>query len=394
KRNLLFLLADQFRHDALGVTSGGLLQTPHLDQLARNGLLYTRAYTPLPVCAPARQALLTGRHPDSFGAYWNYGFLPTPPLMPCDTWPEQLQARGSRGGYVGKWNVSPDAGPADFGFATVMDPTAHDRLLREKYPNLTHTGGWMGCESPIALEDAKTHFLVRQALDFVQAGDSVQPWHLWVDFGMPHLPCRPSAPFATMYDPTRLPPWPGYEDTFINKPFCHKQQSWNWHLEHMPWSEMAQQVARYYGMVSQIDDAIGQLLEGLSQCGQLEDTLIVFTSDHGDLCGNHRMLDKHYVLYDDVVRVPLLLWGSDIPARTLDALVSNCLDLPQTICALFGLTPPVCGHGVPLPFLPAAGREVITASSNGQQFGMFNARMITDGRIKYVWNLTDVDELY
>lgn len=74
-KNLLFLLADQFRFDALGAENP-LVQTPHLDALAEAGARFTRAYTPLPVCAPARQALYTGRHPDSFGAYWNYGFFP------------------------------------------------------------------------------------------------------------------------------------------------------------------------------------------------------------------------------------------------------------------------------------------------------------------------------
>ena len=393
-RNVLFLLADQFRHDALGLSSGGRVNTPHLDAMARCGILYARAYTPLPVCAPARQALLTGRHPDADGAYWNYGFFSTPPLHPCQSWPEQLAARGSRGGYIGKWNVSPAAGPKDFGFAHVVDEDAYRALIGQKYPDLRLSHDWMGCENPVALEDSRTHFLARQALDFVRSVQGGAPWHLWLDFGVPHLPCQPSAPFSRMYDPADIPPWPGYDDAFNHKPFCHEQQMWNWRLENMPWEDMAAQVARYYGMVSQIDDAIGRLLSGLAEIGRLEDTLIVFTSDHGDLCGNHRMLDKHYVLYDDIVRVPLILAGPGIPAGESEALVSNCLDLPLTLSGLLGLTPPPGAHGLPLPLDGESPRAWITASSNGQQFGMFNSRMITDGRLKYVWNLTDVDELY
>ncbi len=393
-RNLLFLLADQFRHDALGVTSGGFVKTPHLDRLAARGALFTRAYTPLPVCAPARQALFTGRHPDADGAYWNYGFFPTPPLLPCGTWPEQLAAKGSQGLYAGKWNVSPAAGPKDFGFAAVADEKAHGALIKQKYPNLRLPGGWMGCESPVALSDSKAHFLATQALDMVKGCDPGKPWHLWLDFGVPHLPCQPSAPFSTMYDPKRIPPWPGFDDTFAGKPFCHRQQAWNWRLESMPWREMAAQVARYFGMVSQIDDAIGLLLGGLEEAGLLGDTLIVFTSDHGDMCGNHRMFDKHCVMYDDIVRVPLIVAGPGVAARESRTLVSNCLDLPLTICEAFGLAPPKDGHGLPLPLSGGAPRAWITSSSNGQQFGMFNTRMITDGRVKYVWNLTDVDELY
>lgn len=392
-RNLVFLLADQLRHDAPGF-AGGFAATPHMDRLAGEGTAFLRAYTPLPVCGPARRALFTGRHPDSMGAFWNDGFFPlnTPSFHPADNLGQRLKDSGRQGCYVGKWGLGADSAPADFGFATCPDPEEYNGYLAERYPSLTHSGGWMGCESPVALEDSKTHFLARQAANFVETAE--EDFFLWVDFGMPHLPCRPSPPFSTMYDPAEIPPWPGYEDSFVNKPYCHRQQVVNWRLEDMAWSEMAGQVARYYGMVSQLDDAIGGILAALERAGRLEDTLIVLTSDHGDMCGNHRMLDKHYVLYDDVVRVPLALWGKGLEPLRSDALVSNCLDLPVTICGLMGLPPLPKTHGKPLPLDGVGARRYITSSSNGQQFGFFNNRMITDGRYKYVWNLTDIDELY
>ena len=377
-KNLLFLLADQFRFDALGAENP-LVQTPHLDALAEAGARFTRAYTPLPVCAPARQALYTGRHPDSFGAYWNYGFFPTPPISPEGAWPRALKAMGYSCGFIGKWNVSPVDGPEAFGYDTVVSAAQYSD------GGAQYTGGWLGCESPVPLEQAKPHWLADRAIEFI--GAQRGPWHLFVDIGMPHLPCRPSAPFSRMYDPAAIPEWPGWNDTFENKPFAHEQQAWNWNLESMPWEEMAGQVARYYGMVSQIDDAIGRILRHID----LRDTLVVFTSDHGDMCGNHRMLDKHCTLYQDIVRVPLILAGPGIEAQVNDNLVSNCLDLPVTLASLLGFAPPEGAHGQSL-FGPA--RKTITSSGNGQQFGMFNSRMITDGHLKYVWNLTDIDELY
>ena len=250
-KNLLFLLADQFRFDALGAENP-LVQTPHLDALAEAGARFTRAYTPLPVCAPARQALYTGRHPDSFGAYWNYGFFPTPPISPEGAWPRALKAMGYSCGFIGKWNVSPADGPEAFGYDTVVSAAQYSD------GGAQYTGGWLGCESPVPLEQAKTHWLADRAIEFI--GAQRGPWHLFVDIGMPHLPCRPSAPFSRMYDPAAIPEWPGWNDTFENKPFAHEQQAWNWNLEAMPWAEMAGQVARYYGMVSQIDDAIGRIL--------------------------------------------------------------------------------------------------------------------------------------
>ena len=139
-KNLLFLLADQFRFDALGAENP-LVQTPHLDALAEAGARFTRAYTPLPVCAPARQALYTGRHPDSFGAYWNYGFFPTPPISPEGAWPRALKAMGYSCGFIGKWNVSPADGPEAFGYDTVVSAAQYSD------GGAQYTGGWLGCMS-------------------------------------------------------------------------------------------------------------------------------------------------------------------------------------------------------------------------------------------------------
>lgn len=377
-KNLLFLLADQFRSDALG-TENPAIQTPNLNQLAEKGARFTRAYTPLPVCAPARQALYSGKHPDSFGAFWNYSFFSTPPISPAGTWPVRLKEMGYSNALIGKWNASPCDGPEAFGYDTVVSSSAYSD------GGAVYTGGWLGCESPVPLEKSKTHWLADRTIEFIES--QTGPWHAFVDIGMPHLPCRPSAPFSSMYKPEEIPPWPGWDDPFLDKPFAHEQQAWNWNLEAMQWPEMAAQVARYYGMVSQIDDAIGRILEHVD----LENTIVVFTSDHGDMCGNHRMLDKHSTLYQDIVRVPLILAGAGIEPTVSDSLVSNCLDLPVTLANLMGFEAPEGAHGQNL-FAPP--RAYITSSGNGQQFGMTNARMITDGHMKYVWNLTDIDELY
>jgi arylsulfatase A-like enzyme len=106
------------------------------------------------------------------------------------------------------------------------------------------------------------------------------------------------------------------------------------------------------------------------------------------------MMDKHNSMYDDIVRTPLVLSGATLKPHESSALVSNCLDLPVTICDLMGLPPLPDVHGVPLPLNGEKPRSHVTSSSNGQQFGFFNTRMITDGRYKYVWNPTDVDEFY
>ncbi len=397
--NLLIINADQLRHDSVGYAGLRPVRTPHLDALAAESVVYSRAFTPVPVCSPARQALLSGRHPDSFGAQWNYDALPTPTVQPDWCWPKDLRAMGMRTAYLGRFHVSPTLKPQDFGYDEWISWQGHSALIKEKYPDARYEGGWLGCTSPIAFEDARPHWMAERACEVIRrfAKDG-RPWHIWVDNEDPHLPCRPSEPFASLYDPKDIPPWDGYGDGFVHKPYIHKQQTLSWDTDGLTWEkDFAPMVARYFGTISQIDDAIGRILSCLRETGQWEDTAIVFTSDHGDLCGSHQMLDKHYVLYDDICRVPLLVKFPGCAPRVSSRFVDNCLDIPASVRAWFSLPAPKVAHGRPLPLTDAedgSARERICCTGNGQQFGLYSTRMLRDDRYKYVWNLTDVDELY
>jgi len=160
-------------------------------------------------------------------------------------------------------------------------------------------------------------------------------------------------------------------------------------------------VSRYLGMVSQIDEAIGRVLDALDELGATDSTLVIYTTDHGDNCGSHHMIDKHYVMYEDVVHVPLAMrWpGVIAPGMVREEFVVHALDLASTICEATGLPIPADYQGRSLmPLLrgesPADWREDVVATYHGAQFGLYEQRMLRDRRFKYVWNPTDVDELY
>ena len=397
--NLLILLADQFRHDCTGYRGLRDVKTPNIDALAAEGAVFDRAFTPLPVCAPVRQSLMNGLHPDAFGAMWNYDFFMTSTARPTGmTWPEQLKNRGYRGGYIGKWHVSPEFGPKDFGFTDVIDMGVYKKFQAEKYPDAKFDGGWLGCTSPIPAEDSLTHRMCGMAGDLMReyAGKG-EPWHMWVDLGIPHLPCQPSEPFAGMYDPKDIAPWDGFGDEFRFKPYCQRQQMLNWRQENMTWDDYAPMVARYFGMISQLDDAFGGLMRTLKETGQWDNTIIIFTSDHGDMCGSHQMLDKHYVLFEDNTRIPLVVKAPGYGHYETDSFSAGCLDITYTLHELMGLEKPEVLHGRRLPLCKEEDvnpRKYITSSSNGQQFGLYTNRMIRGDRFKYVWNLTDIDEFY
>ena len=396
--NILLINADQLRHDAVGYKGVRPVLTPNLDRLANEGIVYEQAYTPLPVCSPARQSLLCGLRPDYIGATWNYDFWPTPKLDPEICWTKELSRLNWRLGYVGRFHVPCKGVPKDFGFDDFGDIRGYGAWLKEKYGDVQYTGGWLGCENPVALEDSRTHYQAKMACDLLDEytnGD--KPWFMWVDFEEPHLPCRPSKPFSEMYSAQDIEPWDGWGDTFEDKPYIHKQQPVSWNTDKLTWDDFAPMVARYYGCVSQVDDAVGRILDKLKQSGQYDDTLIFFTSDHGDMCASHSMLDKHYVLYDDIIRVPLIMKPLSGAHMITDGFVMNTLDIPATIRAACGLKPLEPAHGRPLPETEKeadACLDNVVVTTNGQQFGLFSARAIRTKTHKYVWNLTDTDELY
>ncbi|MDF2725572.1 MAG: sulfatase [Paenibacillus sp.] len=250
--------------------------------------------------------------------------------------------------------------------------------------------------------DTRTHWLADQAVRLIEKYAAAgQPWHLRLDFPEPHLPCRPHESFLAQYESEEIPVWRSFSDSFEGKPYIQKQQLFNWGLEHYAWSDWEPIVRRYYAIITQLDAAIGIVLEKLKQLGLERDTIVVYTADHGDMCGGHRMIDKHYILYEDVVKVPLIVkYPEHVPAgERIDSFVYNLLDLQPTLLEYAELAPQPFFHGRSLvPLLlgeqPDDWRTEVVSTYNGQQFGLYNQRMIRNRRWKYIWNLTDVDELY
>ncbi|NLO36377.1 MAG: sulfatase-like hydrolase/transferase [Clostridiaceae bacterium] len=399
--NILMIVADQQRWDAVGAAGRFAIRTPNLDALAAGGAFFEQATTPIPVCGPARQAMLSGLAPDSYGGLWNLDFLDCPALQPSERFATAaLQRAGYACSLIGKWNVSKTHSPADFGFEHHDDLKQDFAEAAARYPGLAWPNGWFGDPSPVALGDSRTHLAahaVCRRMDHCQADG--RPWLIRVDFQDPHLPCRPSEPFASLFRPEDVEPWDSCGDTLAGKPYIQRQQRVNWQLEGRNWPEWARTVALYYGMVAQIDDAVGQMLRHLGERGLTQNTVVIYTSDHGDLCGGHGMLDKHYVLYDDVIRVPLIIrYPALIPSGLRVGDFVSHLDLGATLADLCGLEAVDPGHGQSLlPLLRGqrqSGRDSAVCSANGQQFGLYAQRCLRTADWLYVWNLTDVDELY
>jgi arylsulfatase A-like enzyme len=216
----------------------------------------------------------------------------------------------------------------------------------------------------------------------------------------PHLPNIVPEPYNSMYPPEDIEAWGSFAESFKNKPYIQEQQLRTWEIENYSWDDWAPMVSRYLGEISLLDAQIGRILDELDDLGIADDVLVIYTADHGDMIGGHRMIDKHYIMYDDVCRVPLIMrWPNGIKAGSRHkGFVSNAIDLPATYLDLYNQQKPESFSGVSL--LPAMlgdekpVRDDIFCSWNGNQFGQFSQRMITDGKWKYIWNATDRDELY
>lgn len=405
KPNLLLIQVDQQRYDSLGCNGHALIETPNIDRLRREGMAFTNTYTPSPLCCPARQTLLSGVMPEVHGGLWNYDSqIITGLTNDLLTWTEMLNHIGFKMSYYGKWHVSDKLDPTAFGFDFYIpeDVAAIDSI--EMLYRMPDNPVWpyTGFKSKLPIELAPCHKLAAQVINQIELySKSEESWHIRLDFNEPHLPCVPSEPFASMYNPANIDPWPNFNEDFLRKPYIQSQQLHNWNIEKWAWTEWAVYLAGYFGIISQYDDAIGRVVQALENFNVLENTIIIFTTDHGDAAGSHRMIDKHYVMYEEEVHIPLIIrWPEMIGKNSsCDDFIVGALDLGPTILNLYGIDIPDSFQGI--SFLPQlrgeknqSTRDHVFSSYHGQQFGLYDMRMVRDNRYKYIFNPTDTDEFY
>ncbi len=416
--NILLIMSDQHRFDCLGVNGHPLLRTPNLDRLAAGGMNFRHAFTPIPLCIPARNSFFHGCWSFQHLAIANWDTeAPRPARPDLPTFIDGLRGRGYFLGHVGKWHVHPERQGFEYGFDEYVPETWYGRWRQAQ-------GRPPPPERPYTVEDDGSRRFLNQWFGGLDNGISPEetrpawgadhvsrmledrrrdnrPFFIQWWLTEPHLPCVLPEPFHSMIAPETVPPWPGFPDSLDNKPYIQRQQRRTWKLDGWTWEQWRPVVARYLGMISLIDAQVGRVIETLEQTGLAPDTWVIYTADHGDMCGSHGMIDKHYVMYDDVTRVPLIMrWPGVIPAGAVsDAFVSHMLDLSVTFLEVAGAERPesFVGNSL-LPVMRqesrAGGRDDIFAAYHGNQFGLYTQRMVRDRRWKYVWNATAEDELY
>lgn len=389
KPNLLFIIADQLRADFLGCYGADFVDTPHIDSLAARGVRYDRAYTAYPICVPARASLLTGMNAIRNGVTDN-GLWLRPDLADCGihTWPELLNAAEYRTAAIGKmhfypWDITHGfqyrVGAEDKRWLEVRDEYYH--FLRDhgyrKYHGSEHEGYYENkgaIINKIPWEQSVDHFVGTEACRFLERYGNEQPFAAMVSFPGPHCPYDPNPEFLEGLDPDAMPPAvpevPGDTPLLRQGNIDGNKGEWNG-VDHTDFTDAHKQKIRlhYAALVRQIDYEVGQILSTLEDQGLLENTVIIFTSDHGDYLGDHNLIGKSS-FFESGIRIPLIVApptdGSqgDISGQACSDLVM-LTDVTATLLTLAGVEIPAYMDAQPLPALGLAD-----APSRARIFGM------------------------
>jgi arylsulfatase A-like enzyme len=360
--NVLVVMCDELKATALGLYGDPVLRTPNIERLAAAGILYERAFTAHPLCVPGRAAFWTGRYPHATGCRTNQTLLPARESVRHMTrvWWEA----GYRTGIIGKNHCF--VGEDERRFGVIADgwgqrpgvapepEVAAARAARPAHRFMGVADCWV---APYRARHSGTWQIAHRAVEFLEArtaeGPSAGPWALWVSFPDPHTPFQAPEPYASRFPPERITLPPRRVEELADKPQRQRVFDALMGLDGVPEEDVRRVMAIYYAMTGQIDDALGSILDALERLGQRERTIVVFTADHGDLMGEHGLMEKGGMLYDALVRVPLILaWPGRLPQGARVPSVSSLVDVAPTLLWLQGLDVPRDVQGQPLAGIP------------------------------------------
>jgi arylsulfatase A-like enzyme len=378
--NILFIVVDQLRMDCLGVYGNPDIKTPHIDKLASDGVRFDHSVCPFPVCTPSRYSLVSGLYVHDHRGWSNHCTL----ASDIATFPKTLRSAGYKTKAIGKMHMTPtylDVGFEDLLLSEQNGPGRWDddyhRYLMEKglvdFNDLEdqekefrpdarkeYWDTFGALVSNLSEEDHSTTWVGDHAVESLGSWDAEGGNLLMTSFIKPHHPFDPPAPWHEMYGPSSLKILPGW----IEKCFEHdlQYQRGYFHNDTLTEPALRRVMAYYYGAVSQIDRQVGRMIDSLKQRGLYDDTTIVFTADHGEYMGQHHLLLKGGLMYDSLLKVPLIVkWPGNPNAGKVSDRLANNIDLAPTFCSVAGLDPAESMYGTDLSI--ESGPELLFSES-------------------------------
>ena len=379
--NIVFLLADDMRPDCIRAFGHPVIQTPHLDALVREGFAFTRAVAAYPICNVSRAEILTGTPAFRNGVGYR-GNIIDPSLK---TWAGTLQEAGYRTWYCGKWHN--DGAPKKRGYDETRGLFSSGGAPKGRAPMPDHAGrpatgyvGWtfksddgavdlgkgvgLTPDTDAHIGDAAVELIERQA---------TQPFFLHVNFAEPHDPRVLPPGYEHTYDPARIPLPPSFRP---QHPFDHGNIAGRDEVllpKPLDEQEFRAELAAYYACISHLDAQVGRIVAALRATGQLERTVIIFSSDQGMAMGSHGLLGKQN-LYEHTFRVPLIFRGPGIGRQQRSDADCYLRDVFPTTCELAGVPIPATVESRSLAPLLRGGTEpvydFVTGYFTGTQRGL------------------------
>ena len=334
--NILLLVTDDQRWDALGAAGNPVIRTPHLDGLAARGVLFTHCFCTTSICATSRASLLSGQWARRHGIH-DFATSFTPRQW-RQTFPAVLRRHGYRVGFVGKWGVG-------------------RTLPREKYDYFAGFAGQGRYFDPRRKQHMTDH-LADQAVKFLESCTAEQPFCLQVSFKAAHcqdgqpwrLQFQPARRYASLYRDVTIPPVPAAREEFFRRlpPFLQTSEARRRWKVRFANPEMYQySVKNYYRLLTGVDDAVGRMLAVLQRRGLADNTVVIFTSDNGFYLGDYGLAGKWF-MHEPSIRLPLVIYDPRLPSalagRRLDPMVLT-VDLAPTILHLAGAPIPSAMQG-------------------------------------------------
>lgn len=421
--NVLLITADHMRRDAIGCNGAQFVQTPNLDHLAARGVTFANSCTPNPICVPGRASITTGNYSHvATGVKNNGGRI-------HDSQPRIAQHFADAGYQttaVGKLHYVPYSPPGEprllHGFQhaelceegriiSLFDPTGRTQGLEDYHDWLFQTG-WGGYErahaignndvhaaaSPLPEEFHEEAWVATRAianLDTHREKNPDQPFFMWASFTKPHAPYDPPRPWDAMYDPREIPPPIGDIDLLCDRDPMYRTWPVAYGWDRMSPEAIQNSRAHYFGLVSFQDHHIGRILAWLEDAGELDNTIVVYSADHGDLLGDFRCFFKCN-MFQGSVGVPLIIAGPGVAAQgSIDAL-AGLQDILPTVADLSGNPLEQQVHGESLRSVLNGTADSVREMYISQSLDSPNQRyMVRTKQWKYVYHeLGGVEELY
>lgn len=401
KKQVVLLMTDTTRKDMVGCYGNPKMKTPNLDNLAREGIRYENAYTCQPVCGPARSALFTGIYPHSNGMVTNG----VPLGENVKTIGQRLTDNGIQCGYIGKWHLDggdyfglgqcPDGWNEEYWYdmKCYLDELTDDDKVRSRQSDTAYEPGF-------SEEMTFAHRCSDRAIRFLEQFKA-SDFFLTVSYDEPHGPSLCPEPFNTMYEGFKFESCPNFQDDLKEKPLM--QRLWaggNLDLSEEEINKPSKSLSLFLGCNSFADYEIGRVLDAIKE--NVPDALIIFTSDHGDMLGAHRLFSKNASAYREVANIPLIIKGG-AKNKVVDAPASH-IDIVPTVMEYFELPIPKLLEGksmLPQIYDPELViNDVVFTEFTRYEIdhdgfgGLQIMRAVISDKYKLVIHLLDKDEFY